>query len=291
MRMKVVFCGALIVAMVGCDSCQDGGKEKGGKEESAIGAEAPTCERDFVGQRQKGVWYGSHDFVDQVACKSPKKKTIHETVSLPVYYVDIGANWTAAQASTKMDEAKTWFKQYCITLQVHDVPLRAQEKQVLAKILSDGDTGKAEYRKAVGDVYLRLWTLRMGRPRDFVLILFVDNFGAVDYGDARVNNVTGNFDTIPLVLVTAHDQAATNIVTHELVHAFGKELGKSTSNPPNSLLSCSGERDNTWSEAPCDNDMGNPKRPGGPAGPFNNPNGDIIDWASYYDFHRCKAIR
>ena len=125
-----------------------------------------------------------------------------------------------------------------------------------------------------------------------LLILFVDDFQEVVYEPqgtgGRVNSVSGNFSDIPVILITAHDQNAGNIVTHELIHGLGKPIHNLRSH---AFDNSSATVDNTWSEGPCQTDMGNPKRQGGPKGPFSNPSTDLMDWASYRAMDAVKNIK
>ncbi len=253
------------------------------------------CDPQFLSQRRAASWYPAHDFGPQTKCSEPKKKRVPDTVSIPIYWLIVGEQWQRGDASARLDEAARWFTKYCITVPRYEVSVTPADLTAYRRLLTTNDTGgngKA-YAAAAIEVLDRAWTNRMRKPNEYLLILFVDDFQAVEYTTGRVNSVSGNFDTTPLILIPKKDANSAHIVTHELIHGLGKEI-----NNKRSVAFVGGDVDNTWGEdgncahgaPPAIPDMGHPSRSAA-TGAFQNGDDDLLDWASYWEFKRKKNIK
>ncbi len=253
----------------------------------------PTCESRFLFHRQSDEFYRrtTRRRINSVrTCDDPERLEVPERVSIPIYWAVVGTQWTEAVAREKMVEAATWFERYCIFLTRNPINLRPHEAAALQATIRAADTGDPDDLAAeAARVYETLWR-RVGRPRDLLMILFLDSFRAVRYGD-RVDRVAGNFESFPLILIPGDpDTRSRHIVTHELIHGLGKQRTNSAT-PPSTRVPGSGEdRINTWDEASCTSDMGNAER-SDPSSPLVKGNDDLLDWASYYQFvERAETV-
>lgn len=250
---------------------------------------APTgtkvCSPPFVAKRRSDSWYTSHDFRAPAGC-TLVNDSVNETVSIPIYWVvasTAASNWTDAEAQTLMDNAKTWFGRYCITLELNKVVLKQGESQQLGKKLDDANAkSQDDYEKTVNGAYELLWDKRMWKPRTFLLVMFVDPYSAVKF-DNVVVNVSGNFLRIPVILITASDKTSDQIATHELVHGLGKGIGSSAPPGTTAYVDDSGNINNSWTEGGCADEMGNANRTS-PTVPMVKAADAPMDWASYYEY-------
>jgi len=254
----------------------------------------PTCEPRFLFHRQSDRFYRrtTQQRINSVrACDDPASLEVPQRVSIPIYWAVVGTQWTEATAGEKVVEAATWFERYCVFLTRNLINLRPHEAAALQTTIRTADTGDPDvFAREAREVYEALWG-RIGRPRDLLVILFLDSFQAVRYGD-RVDRVAGNFESFPLILIPGDpDIRSRHIVTHELIHGLGKQRTDSAM-PPSTQVPGSGEdRINTWDEAGCTSDMGNAERTD-PSSPLIKGDDDMLDWASYYQFvERAGTVR
>lgn len=259
--------------------------------------EPKTCNITFVTLRQVPKWYRKNGFGEPTNCRTPKesKTAIVEGVSVPVYWVIISERdtsttpnqgWSRTLASQKMREAVDYFARYCITVPTYEVPLKSTEKRALrTKLRTANAQGHKKYRAEVEKTSKKLWT-RMGKPGKYLLVMFVDKFNAVQYWQ-RIDRVAGNFDKIPVILVPdPPDSGSNNIISHELVHGFGKVLnGKSTRPFADGI-----NRKNTWDEGGCGIEMGNAQR-NAPTAPMNKLDTAPLDWGSYWQFQKNANVK
>jgi len=138
---------------------------------------------------------------------------------------------------------------------------------------------------AISTTSEELWEA-ISKPDKYLLVMFVDAFDEVTC-DQRPVRVAGNFTRIPVILVPdPPDSRSTNIITHELIHGFGKVLRETRSRPYRN-----GEnRKNTWDEGACTNEMGNAGRADYDA-PLTKPNNAPLDWGSYWQFIENDNVR
>ena len=250
--------------------------------------EGETCREEFFTSRQLQKWYRSHSWTGPLAsCSNARPKNLQESVSIPIYYVVLSNNWTNDLASSKMEEAKSWFEKYCVKLQTIPVIIPGRTKRRLIRELARKNQGWKKYTPEVGKTYKHLWDNYMQKPKRFLLILFVDRFTSVKY-NGRVNRVAGNFSKVPVILIP-HDPdiQSTHIVTHELIHGLGKKF--KGGNPVKTDPFVTSQK-NTWDEGACQNEMGNSNR-ANVAAPLRKTDDDLIDYASYWEMAKAGNIR
>jgi len=289
----------LVILAAGVLGCQDGGspgpRRPPPPEEGEPAGEIRMCQGNFLAHRQDDRFYNARSnrqIPRKRACADPIVLPVPERISIPIYWARVGGQWSDPKSiPRKLQETSSWFERYCIRLNFQEIPLRAVEAQTIARSLSQADAVSPDkHREEVGGIYPQLWR-RAGRPRDLLLILFVDSFRNVRYGE-RVDRVAGNFDKMPVILIPGDpDARSSHIVTHELIHGLGK-LRSDDSTPPGTRVPGSGEdRINTWDEGGCTTDMGNAGR-SEPAAPLIKPDDHLLDWASYYQFlNRANTIK
>lgn len=247
-----------------------------------------TCDADFVSDRRNRKWYPARkvdkkiSFGQKLACPNAKTLTVNEKISVPIYYANASNAWNAGQIQGKVNEAVNWFNKYCITLSIYDVKLKAAESAQLAGQLAKVRNQK--YHDEVVKIFNGM-RRRLGNPQKFFLVLFVDPYVIRDKLQGVVLtgpiSVAMNFWRKPVILIPSNPEInSTNILTHELIHALGKPFGGGAStvgyrNP---------NKNNTWGEGGCANDMGNSGR-GNALVPLRLPNTHLMDWASYWQFN------
>lgn len=279
---------------------QDGPPPDGEEEEDDDVAEPPkTCDTEFVSDRRSRDWYRNNGFGEKLKCPETRTKTIPGTKSLPIYCAIAGAQWTEAEVREKFEKARVWFSRYCISLRIKEVPLQQDESGQFSTALARTNAqGQAQYESQVRKIYEHLWNNRMGRPRGFLLLLFVDPFNKVAYDRVEVDT-SGNFADIPVILITSADKASSHIVTHELVHGLGKGIIRGS--PPRSIRWVDAPNtsapesvangNNTWLEGGCREEMGNAVRRSSSV-PLMKSDTAPMDWASYIQYLKLsKSIR
>ncbi len=241
------------------------------------------CKAPFVSNRMvPEQWYRDNGFGDPVKCEEPKTKDLKRGTSIPLYWVIAGKTWKDDEVKEKLDAAKDWFDIYCIKLDFREIPIKANERKNLIALVNkhNGEKGEA-FANDAREALLTLWTANLKKPKPkFLMILFVDEFTEVKYSNAVVN-VSGNFEDIPLILITHADSGSKHIVTHELVHGLGKALGSQDGKPHSERSKTSDN--NTWNEGGCTKEMGNAARTT-PTVPMTKSDKAPMDWASYWEY-------
>ncbi|MCF6150235.1 MAG: hypothetical protein E3K37_16465 [Candidatus Kuenenia sp.] len=251
--------------------------------------EVRTCTGEFISKRVTEQEYKDLGF-EPTDCDNPREIEIKEKVSIPIYYVLAGDQWTEDQVREKMDEAVTWFDQYCIRLSIYPVTLKTNETAFISQKLDKANTeGTNQYRKAINDIYEKLWMFRMGKPQKFLLIMFVNPYNEVVFDRIRDIKIAGNLQDIPIILIPSiPERNSTHIVTHELIHGLGKLWNSTKGN----LVTTRAFKDSfgkraTWLEGGCSNDMGNSGRID-QSTPLNKTIDEKMDFASYVQYTKIS---
>lgn len=249
----------------------------------------------------------------KIHCDTQVKKPIPETQSIPIYWVLLGPSWTKDKSIEKLDEAEQWFKEYCIELDIRELDVDksiAAIKKKSAKKKAENALGSQKrlvanlegprknkewrpYHDAIVNIYKRMWKhLR----KKGLYVFFVEDYKAIKSYD-RVVKASANMAKLPVILISSLNMNDRNVVTHELIHAFGKTWYRHEGGEEYKEQSSNGEdyrgmplnkpwnthRDLTWEHGDCKNDMGNWLGGG-------NPDDHFLDWAAYTEFVLCKSI-
>jgi hypothetical protein len=263
-----------------------------------------TCGGLFVSSRQTPLFYkkfstvkvgkGRIKFGAIVACKAPKTVPVPKSVSIPIFWTVLSSTWSRQQAQKKIAEARRWFAQYCISLTLYEVNFNPDDPAALTKQLNEAnDAGIDDYAKKVKEIYRKIWDGRLGRPSQFLLVLFVDKFEGrfKEVGRTLTVNVALNVPKLPVILIPEKEIKSTHVLTHELLHGLGKQQWKRSGNIVTTTpFGDSAPRDNAWSEGGCANEMGNSQRED-PGKPLLKRLAAPMDWATYYQFWRSNTIR
>lgn len=279
-----------------------------------IGGGAPAaCRPEFVAQRWNPDQYQANQFFPSTEeCgRNQPPDNLKQRESVPIFWLNLSTRrndaagnaigWGDDIARDKMQEAIGWFAAYCIDLDVKKVAVAANRLDKMRAAMTAAIEGRPFQGDAVtvesvsDSLNHQLYERELRKPRKYLLILFTDAFQNVRFGgpDSRINRVAGNFEGIPVILVPdPPDSASTNIVTHELIHGFGKVLAGQHSfaylqdlpqlgNPTPERISMN--RKATWDEGGCSFDMGNAGRSDQDS-PMRKPDTDKMDWASFWQF-------
>jgi hypothetical protein len=255
--------------------------------------EQETCSPEFLFNRRKDAFYNIETggrVTKQRACDKPLALSVPRTLSIPIYWANLstGANsWDKPSITAKVDEAKTFFERYCITLQIEEVPVNNREVVDFDQRFRLNNPGPDDAARIVRDACEAL-RVRKGSPDAVVFVLFVGNFGQIRYGD-RVDDISGCFARFKCALIeSVPDKQSPNILTHELIHALGQEQGAKLA----WSIPGADQKENTWNHGSCiDHDMGNVPRTN-PANPVNLAATRLLDFAAWVQFYKySKTIK
>ena len=249
--------------------------------------EQETCSPEFLFNRRKSAFYNIETngrVTAQRACDEPLAFPVPRTLSIPIYWANLstGADgWDKPSITGKIDEAKTFFERYCITLQIDEVPVSRRQVVDFDQRFRLNNPDRDTAARIARDTCEKL-RARKGGPDEVIFVLFVGNFGEIRYGD-RVDDVSGCFARFKCALIeSVPDKQSTNILTHELIHALGQEQGAKLA----WSIPAGDNKENTWNHGSCPaNDMGNVPR-GNPANPVTIENTRLLDYAAWVQFYK-----
>jgi len=283
-------------------------------------AEQKGCRPEFVAKRWRRAQYRTKGFEpsNELCGRNRPPTVLKDRVSIPIYWLNLSSRranangnqigWSDALALAKMQEAERWFAGFCIDLDINPVSVSANRLRNMRAAMDAAIAGRLYKGEAVTvesvseGTNKQLYKSELHKPHKYLLVLFTDAFRSVRYGGptSRVNQVAGNFESIPVILVPdPPDSASTNIITHELIHGLGKVLAGKNSiphlqslpvldNPSAEEVSMSQQA--TWDEGGCGTDMGNAGR-ADPTSALTKPNSDLMDWASFWQFDHNRNTR
>ena len=259
------------------------------------------CKPKWLHHLEKSGFYNTKTggkIKTQADCNANSEYEVGHTISVPIYWGIVGNQWTTAQAQQKIEEAKTYYANYCINLQFYEISFIAGEQKLIGDKFLAEDAKKVDRKGEVpgihyvGNVYGALWK-RVGSPRQLLMVLFTGDYKNMrfDGHKSRITSVSANFSGWPLMLIPHLDKDSNNILTHELTHALGKKIVNKKGLPKTKLDPKSKKL--AWEENPCNKTaIANFPRTD-PTKPYNLPGypNRLLDFAEYWNFKRTKNIK
>lgn len=252
-----------------------------------VAAMANSCAPDFVQNVPKFANYpdGIRD------CNNHKQDVL--PLCVDVYYaIYPGSAWEtpkgAAALKAELTRARDWYAAYCIYISFIPVPINDPKKRAkMAKDYKRWDAAnpKQNITSAQGKVYQAnivagLYKEVIKTSKKHLAILCFDRhyFFASSGKSSRITPGSGTYTPDQIIGLDNIEIGSTHIVTHELIHAFGKPVG-------------GGIGTYSWfHDCACANAMSTATRKN-PKLPFNKPGTDKLDYAEYVDFVTSKQLK